>query len=410
MRDSEIFNSFIKIAQDKGLISEDAPEKAKKVLEKTHRADSLDISAIEALYGVKPNTPKDMEYTRNIIEDAHPNSAIISPAYDKLNGLFENNNERQDILLNIVNRNNNGHSTQHKNAKKDFILSLVKIGNLLDQKKANQLRVLSDICLSQVAIKKHAWVPVAIGIAAGIAAALGTLYVQQHMSFTNEGFQRNHEKLVAEIDDLISSNSNWGVGSQFTPEFHNLMLDFKNKIMVFYGLYQKVYPLLDNLEKPKTVKDLMELSQKPETDSVIKAYHTLRDGADQMGPYLATIKKNFASESYKARQTEDKGAITSLVDKMQVFHGGKGLVSDDFDDVNHALPPYEKSIADMLNIFKNAESLEKSAKVQMDEAMSENQKNFGNEMAPKSVDKPVAENFDVEDLEKDLTGGLGGLG
>ena len=108
MRDSEIFNSFIKIAQEKGMISEDAPEKAKKILEKTHRADSLDISAIEALYGVKPNMPKDMEYKRNIIEDAHPNAAIVSPSYDKLNGLVENNNERQDILLNIVNRTPDG--------------------------------------------------------------------------------------------------------------------------------------------------------------------------------------------------------------------------------------------------------------------------------------------------------------
>src|SRR6185436_13688028 len=105
MNRSEIFYNFVKIAQDKGMISEDAPEKAKKKLSKDHRADSLDISAIEALYGVKPNTPKDMEYKRNIIEDAHPNSVVVSPAYDKLNGLVENDQERQNIILNILSKN-----------------------------------------------------------------------------------------------------------------------------------------------------------------------------------------------------------------------------------------------------------------------------------------------------------------
>ena len=105
MRRSEIFESFIKIAQDKGLVSKDAPEKAIKQLSKTHRHDSLSAEDIAKLYGVKIDQPKGMEYTRNIIEDAHPDSVIVSPAHDKLNGLVENNNERQNIILNIVNKN-----------------------------------------------------------------------------------------------------------------------------------------------------------------------------------------------------------------------------------------------------------------------------------------------------------------
>lgn len=402
MSKSEIFESFIKIAQEKGMISEDAPEKAKKILEKTHRADSLDISAIEALYGVKPPAPKDMEYKRNIIEDAHPNSVIVSPSYDKLNGLFENNNERQDILLNIVNKNNNGHSTQHKYAaRKDLVLSLVRVANDLDNQNATKLRVLADRCLEQVALKKHAWIPIAIGI----AAAVGALYAQQHMSFTNEGFQRNHEKLMGEVDDLLNSNSDWGVGSQYTTEFRGVVQQLKEKLTSFYALYQKVYPLITSLEKPKTAKELMEVSQKPETDTVVKAYKVLRNAVNEMSPFLEGIKKNFSSEGYKARQTQDKGILTSLVDKVQFLHGGKGLVADDFDDVTRAIDPYEKSIAEMLDIFKRAESIEKAAKVQMDQAMAQNQKEFGGEMA----EKPGAaksDEFGIEDLEKDLAGGL----
>lgn len=402
MSKSEIFDAFVKIAQEKGMISEDAPDKAKKILEKTPRADSLDISAIEALYGVKPNTPKDMEYKRNIVEDAHPNAAIVSPSYDKLNGLVENLNERQNILLNIVNKTPDGHGNLHKNAVKDLALTLAKIGNDLDNKNATQLRVLADTCLAQVSIKKHAWIPIAIGV----AAALGTLYAQQHMSFTNEGFQKNHDKLVAELDDLINSNSDWGVGSQYTPEFHNMLIQFKDKLTSFHNMYQKVFPLISSLEKPKTGKELMEIAQKPETNSVTKAYQILRGAVNDMVPYLDTIKRNFSSEGYKARQTQDKGVLTSLVDKMRIFHGGAGLVADDFDDVVRAIDPYEKSIAEMLDIFKKADSVEKAAKTQLEQAAAESQKTFGPEMGAGETTKAPSDEFGFEDLEKDLSGGL----
>jgi len=101
MSRSEIFDSFVKIAQEKGMISNDSSE-AKKKLEQTGRADSLDASAIEALYGVKPDAPKSMEYKKNIMEVAHPNSVVVSPSYDKLNGLVESEIERQNINLHIV--------------------------------------------------------------------------------------------------------------------------------------------------------------------------------------------------------------------------------------------------------------------------------------------------------------------
>ena len=149
MQRSDIFDSFTKIALEKGLIKKATPEELQKKLEENPRADSLDISAIEALYGIKPNTPKDMEYKRNIIEDAHPSAVIVSPSYDKLNGLVENVNERQDILIHIINKVPNGHLTQHKYAEQDLILSLVRLGNHLDNVGKDDLRALADVCLQQ---------------------------------------------------------------------------------------------------------------------------------------------------------------------------------------------------------------------------------------------------------------------
>lgn len=378
MTRSEIFDNFIKIAQDKGMISEDAPEKAKKKLSKDHRADSLDISAIEALYGVKPNTPKDMEYKKNIIEDAHPNSVVISPAYDKLNGLVENNQERQDIILNILNKNPNGHLTQHKYAEQELLKSLVRLGNTLDLQKKDKLRVLADTCLEQVAKKKVLKKQGFVWIVGGIAATIGALYAQQHLTFADEGFQRNHEKLIAEIDDLINSNSDWGVGNQYNAEFKATVQDFKARLMSFYNLYQQILPAIKDLEKPKSVQELKDLASSPETATITKAYKVFRANTENMSTYLDTVEKSFSSEGYKNRQIEEKGFFSSLIDKTQL-HGGKGLIADDFDDVVRALGPYRKSIKEILDVLKTAESLEKDARIKIESAMYKNQAEYGSD-------------------------------
>jgi len=129
-----------------------------------------------------------------------------------------------------------------------------------------------------------------------------------------------------------------------------------------------------------------------------------------MLPYVISIENNFASEGFKARQIQDKGWMSSLVDKMQVLHGGKGLIADDFDDVVRAIAPYKKSIADILQILKNAESLEVSARRQIEQASQESKQHFDvdNEHAFKapseSGDKGMEDQ--ISDLEKDLSGGL----
>src|SRR5579859_2403025 len=99
MRKSEIFESFVKIAQERGLVSQaEKPEHTETDFSETNpRFDSLTIEQISKLYNTKPAQPKDMEYKRNIMEDAHPDPVVISPSYDKLNGLVENENEGQNI-------------------------------------------------------------------------------------------------------------------------------------------------------------------------------------------------------------------------------------------------------------------------------------------------------------------------
>lgn len=153
---SDIFESFIKIAQKEGLISEaDHAEHTEKDFHETNpRHDSLSIEQIGKLYNNKPSLPKDMEYEKNIMEDAHPDSIVISPSYDKLNGLVENENEGQNIRMRIVMKEPDGHLTQRKYAEKQLILSLVRVANELDNQNKEGLRILADTCLEQASIKK----------------------------------------------------------------------------------------------------------------------------------------------------------------------------------------------------------------------------------------------------------------
>ena len=409
MRKSEIFESFIKIAQEKGMISEDAPDKAKKKLEENPRGDSLDISAIEALYGVKPDLPKDMDYKRNIMEDAHPNSVVISPSYDKLNGLVENNIERQNIILHIVNKTPDGLQTQRKYAEQELILSLVRVANDLDNRNIEELRVLADTCLLQVSpqqLKKEAVGPLAV--VGGIAAILGGLYLQQHLPMVNEGFEANHKKLLSEIDDLINSSSSWGVGYDYKSTFIKTVQDFKNKLESFYQLYKNNETVFAELEKPQTAKDLIDKANSGEGNQVMEAYNQMKSMFNNILPYLMNIQKEFSSEFYKGRQIEDKGFISSLIDKVEVLHGGKGLIADDFDDVARAIPPYLDSVKDMLGILKNTESFSNDVKQQIMAAATKSQELFGGESAPAPATSAPVQDSDkeVEDLEKDLREGL----
>ncbi len=396
MSRSNILDDFFKIAKEKGIISENNSEKSKKKLEKEHRADSLSIKDIEKLYDVKPNAPKGSEYIRNIIERAHPDSIVIAPSYDKLNGLVENNNERQDIILNILDKNPNGQLTNHKYAEKELILSLVRLGNNLDNQNNDKLRTLADTCLFQVSLKKEAIGPLA-GLL-GVGAILGSLYLQQHLSFFNEGFEKNHQNLISEIDDLLQSNSSFGVGYDYKSDFKNMVQDLKSKLISFYTLYKKVEPIISGLEKPRTAQELLALSKMPETDSVIKAYSTIEAAANNMLPYITTVEQNFKSETFKVKQIEDKGFLSSLVDKTHILHGGKGLIADDFDDVVRAIAPYKKSIADLLDMLNKAGSLQKSVQQKIQEATSER---FGKDKDQKANQKSAPEK-EVEDLDKSV--------
>ena len=353
MRRSEIFNEFVKIAEDNGIVSDD----------KNPRYDSLSISDIEKLYGVMPE--QDVKYKKNIMEVAHPESLIISPAYDKINGLVENNIERQNIILNIVNKNNNGFLTQHRYAEKELLLSLVKIANDLDNKDKDDLRSLADTCIGQIHnknFKKQAfsWLPVLGVIAAG-------LYIKSHIDDFNGPFKDVHENLISKLDKIIDSESFLGFGYDIDPAFKSEMEDFKSKLENFYSLYERVLPYLQSANSPKTDNEriekakLVSTGKNNEYQNLIRSYQLLSTMSKNMNSYFDTISKNFGKEIYKNIQIKNRGIFQKYIDQLKVLHGGWGLITDMFDDVRMAVPAYKKSLKELQDLIRDSSNESKKA-------------------------------------------------
>lgn len=145
MSKSDIFDKYAEIAVQSGIV-----KMAKEDGKKSTRSDYVPSKNIAALYGVKPNEKQTIEYERNIAEYAHPNSVVISPAHNKINGLVENINERQDIIINIINDPANGHLNQRKYAESELLGSLIRVANDMDNRDMDEIRALADSCIDQL--------------------------------------------------------------------------------------------------------------------------------------------------------------------------------------------------------------------------------------------------------------------
>lgn len=368
MRRSEIFESFVKIAEEKGLISKGTPEENIADLSKTHRADSLSIDDIAHLYGVKPDAPKDMEYKKNIVEIAHPEPQVLFNSYDKLNSLVENIQERQDILLHIVNKTNDGSIAQRKYAQRELVLSLVRLGNDMDNRGQDDLCALADVCLRQSSpgpIRKQAQWQIIIPTLAMLA---GGFYAKQHLPFHSDGFDIDYQKAVEELDDLVNSNDNFGVGYKLNPSTIQLAQEIKSKLGELKTAVDGVLDDLDKLQQPKNGVELQQMLDHPDTKQSLAGLQQFQAKTKDIVPYLNQVITDFTSDVYKQRQISEKGMFTQMIDSTGLLHGGSGAVSDDFDDVAHALQTVVKDVNNIQRVLDNSAKIVKQQESTLSES------------------------------------------
>lgn len=193
MMNSEIFKKYAEIAKEKGILRE-AEEKTNP------RYDSNTITDIELLYGIKPNGKED---DKSIIEKAHPEPVIIAPAYDRVNGLVENEQELHNIMMGIVMKPHQGKLTNHRYAaaKSELMDELIRIGFMMDNHDEIELCKLADNCAENIV--KQAALPLLLLIPL-ITAGVGALYtvLSQKITFP-QGVAQDADKALVEIQEAV---------------------------------------------------------------------------------------------------------------------------------------------------------------------------------------------------------------
>lgn len=391
---SDIMDEYGKIALRQGLIKEAKSEESKEMKKYKNdsysRAGSDTTKIIENLYNVVPDKPKSQQYEHNIMEIAHPNKVILFNAHDKINGLFENNIERQRIIINLTQKPVNGHLTQHKYAQIDLAKSLMQIANDMDNRGDKEISKLADTCIAQ--LEKEAIAPLVIAIGAGIAAGAGLVYLKNHSDFKDIGFTRNALRLISELDDIITSGTGiLSTRSEYSDVLKEQLKRVQKEIEYVLEAYKKIQSIIEIIETPRTQADIEANGKKMMAQPIFKTtYDLFKAKMADLKPMLESLSKMFAQEDYKHRQIKNEGVWSKINDFMGgVFYGGSGFISDDFDDIRHAIPPLLESADKILNIIKGAVSAEKAAVSQLNQI----------ESAPKDK-KPINLSDQIDELSK----------
>ena len=408
---NEIFNEYIKLAIKKELISK----------ESIKRMASDSKENIENLYNHKSK-----DYENNIAELAHPKPVFLAPAYDKINGLVENVNERHNIMVNIMKKTPNGQYILPKYAAKhELLMSLVRVANKLDSENNEQLRKLADKCIEQtsnIKLGEAGAIPAALlGIALApevltvisgliyftgwfsipiIAGAIGAAYLFSHMdSFAAEPIKRI-DKLIGELEDFKGSY------------LHNYIFQFQfriNKIIsVFKNLQKYIGDMVSEFSNQSlSINGIEETSNDTsETKNKIKILsdkkNKINEAKQKFSKYYIYIDKLItllSNPSYinKVRgKTENRTFIENTFDYISnhVLRGNH-IIKTEFEDVISELKALQESMEKFISDIESVDVVENQSKDAIDENLNDNPASSpsvptSTNPSPKSTTSPTA--------------------
>ncbi len=328
-RTSEIFEDYAKLALDRGLIDNTLPIKTAE--DTSPRYDTLSFDEIKALYGVK--IPGESE--KSILEQAHPNSVIISPAYDKVNGLVENLQERHNIMVGIAKKPVNGLLTQHSYAatQQNLLNELIKVAFLLDRENEIDLMVLADSCserLTKIANPLAMLVPILIG--AGAVLTYVSISQNLHLS---QGVVQDCSKALTELQEAIESNSEH-------PELETELSDLIEKIKAVKGAGEQVaaiqlHPVTDS-QAQTAASAYISLKEGKDVEA-IKLMNGFAEGCQDLGK---SIPEYVALLKLKGQQYEN--SHPDFLEPLRRTY--RFFIPSDIEDACGALEALQKSCLD----------------------------------------------------------------
>lgn len=309
---SEIFESFAKIAIDQGLIEVNAESRTQEDKYK----DSEYKKNIQNLYHI------DLD-KEDLLDLAHPKPVIISPSYDKINGLVENLKERHNIMVGIVNKHQGGNllSEKYADAHDELLGELVRLGFSMDNKKIDNLRILADDCSNRIT-KKALFGIDDLVIGGGIAAVLGLIAIINHTTPSDQGVFNNCEKAIIEIKELRPKLP------QIGKNIDSLLTDLQ-----FLQNLSKNYNDLDGIDASTPEKLVDAAKQNKDKLDLVKKYKSsCAYMAGEINQYVDMIK------SYKANDERSYDWWQRIKNVTEYITG------DDKQDAVLALQTLQKSL------------------------------------------------------------------
>lgn len=407
------WNEFEKLAVEQGLISIAEDDDDKDVSKTRRNYDSLSDDAIRLLYGLKP---ENIYKTQDMIEAAHPETAVVAPAYDAMNGVVENVNQRQNIMAYIALKTPNGQLVQERYiaAKHDLINSVVKAAFVLDNNNDESLMSFADNCavkIDQQAKQLHkeaAGAALALGLGAG-AALLGAAYYAMYGATSAQSVYANASQVLEALDSLDDK-----------PYANAIRKDVSSLITAT----SEIKVLNDKLSNIKSIKDAMDVATKSGNQSQIDFINNKRSNYiklltqvyNAIPRWVAAIKNTMLAETeeisdwaYKIKSITDPFIWKDeevLIDKLwgyskvlgtETLQGllGKGIVAKE------GTSGLRKAIAVDISNMQKAISLSKTEA----ESYEQSQQELAIEQAdqieqlPETKIKPTDKETEIENPE-----------
>jgi len=107
-------------------------------------------------------------------------------------------------------------------------------------------------------------------------------------------------------------------------------------------------------------------------------------------PFIRKVLSDFSSSTYKQRVIVQKGALTSVVDKVEFLHGGWGLISDDFDDVAQAIQALRKDLINIIKDLKGAQNIQQQLQADLQAGQTETDLMFEDKSAATPASPPAS--------------------
>jgi hypothetical protein len=312
---SDIWAEFEKIAVSQGLIS--TAEDDDKKEDKPKSRSGLSEDAISLLYGIEPDS---IYKNKDLIEVAHPDTAVILPCYDAMNAIVENENQRHDMSTYIALKEPNGKLIQRRyiEAKKDLMSSLVKAAFVLDNKNESELMSLADSCVVSLDKRGDQITKEATGILAGIfsptgaavagaAALIGGLYYLGYGAPTAQSVFVNSQRVLEKLQSFSSK-----------PYAAGIQMDVGNLITMANDLYS----VKDELTKVTSVDAAVDIAKQQSEQAKVE-----------------DIKKKIAR--YKEQLNKVFLAIPDWVNKIKIAAStSKEETSDFWSKIKNIADPF----------------------------------------------------------------------